>query len=131
MQKSFRIFKYPFAHSSRHEPFPLVCIVVLQLLLHVSKDRYPPSSIFDFPVSNDLIPLPNETIAPRFHRERLSRFLSSRRVSRREREKSKRKIKGNKKESKKEGISCTKRSTCYIGFTLVAVAVSAFDSWDF
>lgn len=42
MQKSFRIFKYPFAHSSEHELFPLACMVVLQLLLHVSKDRYPP-----------------------------------------------------------------------------------------
>lgn len=40
MQKSFRIFKYPFAHSSGHEL--LACMVVLQLLLHVSKDRYPP-----------------------------------------------------------------------------------------
>lgn len=105
MQKSFRIFKYPFAHSSEHELFPLACMVVLQLLLHVSKDRYPPR----FLIRRIERLNPFSVITTKQLRQDFTAFYprAEYRVENREKKK-KEKLK-----LQKDGISFTKRPTCY------------------
>lgn len=90
-----RVFEYsniPLHTLSRHELFPLVCMVVLQLLLRqISKDRYP---IFSTRRIERLNSSPvYETQHSRFHLKRLNLLAFYPRVEYREREKSRRKIK--------------------------------------